>query len=399
MNVPASLIASLDIDPFAPGFFDDPYPVHAAMRDAGPVVYLPRYGIYAVSRHAEVRSTLADWQSFSSASGVGLADFKKEPPWRLPSLVLETDPPFHDKTRAVLNSVLSASALKVLRERFVAEADALVDRLIERGAFDAIPDLAEAYPLAVFPDAIGMSPNHRRYLLPYGNMVFNSFGPRNALFADSVRDATEVVAWVQAQSLRENLSATGFGAEIHSAADRGELTAEEAPQVVRSLLTAGVDTTVAGLSAALDCLARHPDQFAQLRANPALARNAFEEAVRIETPVQTFFRTTTRDIPIGSHTVPGGEKMLMFLGSANRDPRRWDRPDDYDITRSTVGHVGYGAGVHACVGMLLARMEGECVLSALARKVSAIEPAGPAVRRHNNTLRALSSLPLRLLPS
>ena len=399
MNVPASLIASLDIDPFAPGFFDDPYPVHAAMRDAGPVVYLPRYGIYAVSRHAEVRSTLADWQSFSSASGVGLADFKKEPPWRLPSLVLETDPPFHDKTRAVLNTVLSASALKVLRERFVAEADALVDRLIERGAFDAIPDLAEAYPLTVFPDAIGMSPNHRRYLLPYGNMVFNSFGPRNALFADSVRDATEVVAWVQAQSLRENLSATGFGAEIHSAADRGELTAEEAPQVVRSLLTAGVDTTVAGLSAALDCLARHPDQFAQLRANPALARNAFEEAVRIETPVQTFFRTTTRDVPIGPHTVPGGEKMLMFLGSANRDPRRWDRPDDYDITRSTVGHVGYGAGVHACVGMLLARMEGECVLSALARKVSAIEPAGPAVRRHNNTLRALSSLPLRLLRS
>lgn len=274
-----------------------------------------------------------------------------------------------------------------------------MDRLIEQGAFDAIPDLAEAYPLTVFPDAIGMSPDHRRYLLPYGNMVFNSFGPRNALFADSVRDAAEVMAWVQAQSQRESLSGTGFGAEIHSAADRGELTAEEAPQLVRSLLTAGVDTTVAGLSAALDCLARHPDQFAQLRANPALARNAFEEAIRIETPVQTFFRTTTRDVPIGPHTVPGGEKVLMFLGSANRDPRRWDRPDDYDITRSTVGHVGYGAGVHVCVGMLLARMEGECVLSALARKVSAIEPTGPAVRRHNNTLRSLSSLPLRLLSS
>jgi len=134
-----------------------------------------------------------DWQSFSSASGVGLADFKKEPPWRLPSLVLETDRPFHDKTRAVLNTVLSASSIKVLRERFAAEADALVDRLIEQGAFDAIPDLAEAYPLTVFPDAVGMSPDHRRYLLPYGDMVFNSFGPRNALFADSVRDAAEVV--------------------------------------------------------------------------------------------------------------------------------------------------------------------------------------------------------------
>jgi len=213
------------------------------------------------------------------------------------------------------------------------------------------------------------------------------------------RSATRRRSWVQAQSQRENLSGTGFGAEIHSAADRGELTAEEAPQVVRSLLTAGVDTTVAGLSAALDCLARHPGQFAQLRTNPALARNEFEEAIGIETPVQTFFRTTTRDVPIGPHTVPGGEKVLMFLGSANRDPRRWDRRDDYDITRSTVGHVGYGVGVHVCVSMLPARMESKCVLSALARKVSAIESIGPAVRRHNNTLRALSSLPVRLLPS
>ena len=80
----------------------------------------------------------------------------------------------------------------------------------------------------------------------------------------------------------------------------------------------------------------------------------------------------------------------------NRDPRKWDRPDDYDITRSTNGHVGYGAGIRACVGMLLARMEGECVLSALARKVAAIELASPDVRRHNNTLRSLSSLPVRL---
>ncbi len=398
MNVIASQpIPALDADVFAPAFFDNPYPVHAAMRDAGPVIYLERYGIYAVARHAEVRAVLTDWAAFSSASGVGLADFKKEPPWRLPSLVLETDPPYHDRTRAVLSQVLSANALKALRERFAAEADALIDRLLGAGTFDAIPDLAEAYPLTVFPDAIGMSPDNRRFLLPYGNMVFNSFGPRNALFTDSVRDAAEVVAWVLAQSQRENLAATGFGADIHAAADRGEITADEAPQVVRSLLTAGVDTTVSGLSAALDALAHNPAQFARLRANPALARNAFEEAVRLETPVQTFFRTTTRDVTVSGATIPGGAKVLVFMGSANRDPRKWERPDDYDITRSTVGHVGYGAGVHVCVGMLLARMEGESVLSALARKVRAIEPAGPAVRRHNNTLRGLASLPIRLV--
>ena len=147
------------------------------------------------------------------------------------------------------------------------------------------------------------------------------------------------------------------------------------------------------------CLARFPEQFARLRAEPALARAAFEEAVRYETPVQTFFRTTTRPVEIGGITVGEGEKVLMFLGAANRDPRQWERPDDYDITRRAAGHVGFGSGIHQCVGQLLARLEGECVLSALARKVPSIEITGPIRRRYNNTLRALASLPVTIRPT
>ena len=388
-------IPTLDVDPFAAAFFADPFPIHTLLRDAGPVVWLSRYGVWAVARHEQVHAVLRDWETFSSAAGVGLSDFRREPPWRLPSLVLETDPPLHDKTRRVLNRVLSPTAMKRLRERFVQDADRMVDALLDQGTFDAVTDLAEAYPLQVFPDAVGMPRENRRYLLPYGNMVFNSFGPRNAFFEDAVRDATPVLAWVQAQSERDALAPASFGAEIHAAADAGEITPEEAPLVVRSLLTAGVDTTVSGLGAALYCLARHPEQFARLRAEPALARAAFEEAVRYETPVQTFFRTTTRACEIGGVALGEGEKVLMFLGAANRDPRRGERPDEYDIARPAVGHVGYGAGIHACVGMALARLEGECVLSALARKAASIEIAGDVRRRYNNTLRGLASLPLR----
>ena len=257
-------------------------------------------------------------------------------------------------------------------------------------------DLAEAYPLAVFPDAMGMSRENRKYLLPYGNMVFNSFGPRNAFFDDAVRDAEPVIAWVQAQSQREALGTDGFGAAIHAAADAGELTPQEAPLVVRSVLTAGVDTTVSGLGAAIYCLARYPGQFHRLRADPGLARAAFEEAVRHESPVQTFFRTTTCPTEIGGIAIAEGTKLLMFLGAANRDPRRWERPDEYDITRANAGHVGFGMGIHGCVGQVLARLEGEVVLAALARKVGAIEVIGPARRRYNNTLRGLASLPVRL---
>lgn len=385
-----------DADPFSAEFFEDPFSVHAALRDAGPVVRLSRYGCLAVARYEQVEAVLRDWQGFSSASGVGLTDFRREPPWRLPSLVLETDPPLHDRTRGVLDRVLSPAAMRGLRADFATAADALIEALLERGSFDAIPDLAEAYPLTVFPDAVGMPTENRRYLLPYGNMVFNSFGPRNAFFDAAVADAEPVVAWVQAQSQRDALTPDGFGAAIHDAADRGELTAEEAPMVVRSLLTAGVDTTVSGLGAALFCLARFPDQFDRLRADPSLARAAFEEAVRFETPVQTFFRTTTRTVELGGLAIGEGEKVLVFMGAANRDPRRWEDPDAFDVERRNAGHVGFGAGIHACVGQVLARLEGEVVLAALARKAASIEITGTPVRRYNNTLRGLASLPVRL---
>jgi 4-methoxybenzoate monooxygenase (O-demethylating) len=144
-----------EVDPFYRDFFENPCPAHQELREAGPVVRLSRYGVWAVAFYAEVHRILNDWQTFCSSRGAGLTDFAKEKPWRFKSLVLETDPPLHDKTRRVLNRVLSASVMTRLRESFAQEADALIDELVERGSFDAITDLAEAYPLTVFPDAMG----------------------------------------------------------------------------------------------------------------------------------------------------------------------------------------------------------------------------------------------------
>jgi 4-methoxybenzoate monooxygenase (O-demethylating) len=396
MDIRTSGYPTSDLDPFSAAYLADPHPAQEALREAGPVVRLARYNVWAVARYEQVSAILNDWQVFSSARGAGLADFAKEKPWRLPSLVLETDPPLHDRTRRVLDSVLSPAAMRGLRARFAEAADRLIDELLERGSFDAVTELAEAYPLEVFPDAVGMSRENRRFLLPYGNMVFNSFGPRNSFFEEAVRDAEPVLAWVQAQSQRSALAPEGFGAAVHAAADAGLLTPEEAPIVVRSILTAGVDTTVSGIGAAVYCLARYPDQFQKLRANPGLARAAFEEAVRFESPVQTFFRTTTREVEVGGVPIDEGEKILMFLGAANRDPRKWEKPDDYDIERRVGGHVGFGYGIHQCVGQVLARLEGDCVLSSLARKVATIEMTGMPQRRFNNTLRGLASLPVTI---
>jgi cytochrome P450 len=392
-------VPHLDIDPFAIEFFEDPYPAQDALREAGSVVYLDKWNVHGVARYADVHRVLNDPVTFCSSRGVGLSDFKKEQPWRPPSLILEADPPAHTRTRAVLSKVLSPAVMKQIRDRFAAAAEARVDELLQRRTIDAIPDLAEAYPLSVFPDAMGLRQKGREHLLAYAGVVFNAFGPPNALRRAAIERSAPHQAYVAEQCQRQNLAPGGFGACVHAFSDSGEITAEEAPLLVRSLLSAGLDTTVNGLGAAIYCLARFPDQMARLRADPSLARNAFEEAVRFESPVQTFFRTTTREAEIGGHLIGEGEKVLMFLGAANRDPRRWVDPDRYDITRKTSGHVGFGSGIHMCVGQLVARLEGEVVLAALARKVASIEINGPVRRRYNNTLRGLESLPIIINPA
>jgi cytochrome P450 len=387
------------LDPFSTEFLGDPYPFHQELREAGPVVWLESYQCWAMARYDEVHATLNDWQTYCSSAGAGLSNFRTETPWRPPSIILEADPPLHTRTRSVLTRILSPAALKTLRAAFEREAEALVERLVERGRFDAVKDLAEAYPLKVFPDALGLAPEGRENLLPYGNMVFNAFGPRNRLFDEAMANADAVRGWIMAQCARPALAPEGFGAQIYAAVDSGELAAGEAPLLVRSFLSAGIDTTVNGLAAALYCFARHPEQWRALRGNPSLVRQAVEEAIRFESPVQTFFRTTTREVEVGGVRLGDNDKILLFLAAANRDPRKWERPDEFDVTRRAAGHVGFGAGIHGCVGQAVARLEGELVLAALARRVAAIEVDGEPVRRFNNTLRGLARLPVRVRPA
>jgi cytochrome P450 len=400
MTITASTTAGLpvsDEDPFSHEVLEDPTPFHARLRDAGPVVYLDRYDVYAFGRYEHVRAALVDWQEFQSSAGVGLSNFRYEKPWRPPSLVLEADPPRHDAPRRVLSAVLGPRALRRLREQWAADAEVLVEQVLAAGTeFDAVPALTEAFPLRVFPDAVGLPAEGRENLLPYGDHAFNAFGPPNDLVAKGNPRVAELSGWVGSVCARDVLAPQGFGADIWAAADRGDITPEQAPLVVRSLLTAGVDTTVHGLSAVLYAFATNPDQWQRLRAQPELARVAFDEAVRWESPVQTFFRTATTDVQVAGHVVPEGKKILMFLAAANRDPRRWADPDTFDLSRDPSGHVGFGMGIHQCAGQHVARLEAEALLTALARRVESIELAGPTKRHHNNTLRAWESIPVRM---
>lgn len=387
-------IPYLDIDPFDEAFLADPYAHHAALRDAAPLVWLEPLGAYGMARFAEVQSALRDHETFCSSRGVGLADFSKEEPFRPPSLLLEADPPLHDRTRGLMKSIVSLKALKELRPTWKAKADALLDKLAEKGSFDAVPDLSEAFPMMVFPDTIGLADEGREHLIDYATIVFNAFGPRNRVFEEGNAGKEAAIDWVAWACERENLKPGGWGMALYEAADRGECTHEEAGRMVRSFLSAGVDTTVNGIGHMVLALAKHPQEYAKLRENPKLVLRAFEESLRWDSTVQTFFRTTTKDVDVDGATIPEDSKVVLFLASANRDPRKWADPDTFKVERNVSGHVGFGFGIHQCLGQMVARQEGELVGTAIAKRIASIQLTGEPERRLNNTLHALGSLPV-----
>jgi 4-methoxybenzoate monooxygenase (O-demethylating) len=389
-------IPSLDIDPFNEAFLADPYAHHDVLRDAGPLVWLEPLGVYAMARFTEVQPALRDHETFCSSRGVGLADFSKEEPFRPPSLLLETDPPLHDRTRAIVNKIVSMNALKELRPVWQEKADALIASLARKGSFDAVPDLSEAFPMMVFPDTIGLPDEGREHLIDYATIVFNAFGPRNRVFEEGNAGKEAAIEWVGEVCKRKNLKTGGWGMALYEAADRGECTEDEAERLVRSFLSAGVDTTVNGLGHMVLALAKYPEEFQKLRENPKLALRAFEESLRWDSTVQTFFRTASKDTEVAGIKIPEGSKVLLFLASANRDPRKWDDPLEFRIERNVSGHVGFGFGIHQCLGQMVARLEGELIGDALARQVSSIHLTGQPQRRLNNTLHALGSLPVEM---
>ncbi len=395
---PADGIPVWDIDPYAEDVLANPDPYYTELRAKGPVVYIPRYSILAVGQYASTHKTFSDHENFVSSRGVGLNDFALEAPWRPPSIILEVDPPDHTKTRRVMARALSPRAVQDLSDMFRATAEEIVDDLLARDSFDAVTELAERFPVSVFPRAVGMRDVDQRNLVDYGACVFNAMGPDNALRRWALQRNSQIAPWIMTACARDRLTEDGLGAVIYADADAGAITEAEAAMLVRSFLSAGVDTTVTGIGNALWCFAQNPGEWDNLRANPALTRPAMEETLRYTSPVHTFGRTAGRATEIAGFPVEEGTKVICVLGAANMDPQKWGDPETFRIDRRPKGHMAFGAGIHGCVGQNIARGEMEALFSVMAEKVARIAPAGPAVWRPNNAIRALDKLPLKLIP-
>ncbi|OFI38516.1 cytochrome [Arthrobacter sp. SW1] len=384
-------------DPYTDENLANPYPMFERMRAAGPAVWLEKYGVPAFAGFEECRDILEDYRTFISGAGVGPKNLHKEPAWR-PQGILESDPPVHGPMRAAMAGVISPRGVRSLRAGFEVFAKELVDRLLDQQSFDGVTELAELFPIRVFGDAVGIPREGReKNLLPHGAMNFSAFGPDDDRSRSFFEKGAGTHEWVMANCARENLSPDGMGAQIWAAADRGEITADQAALLVRAMLSAGLDTTVFSIGNTLQALAAHPEQWDALHAKPRLAKFAIDEALRFESPFQSFFRTVSEDTVFHGIPLAAGSKVLLFVGSANRDTRQWgDTADEFRIDRNAGGHLAFGMGIHQCVGQPISRLEMDVLFTEMATRIKSIELCGEPVPYLHNTLRGWSSIPLKV---
>ena len=380
-----------DIDLYTDEALLNPFPLYRELRDQAAAVWLNQLGMFVLSRYADVRAALRNWQTFSSAQGVTMNERMNE---ALKNGTLCSDTPVHDKLRAVITRPLTPGAIRTLTDRITEEAEGLADRLVARGSFDAVTDLATYLPVTIVSELVGLPEEGRERMLVWAAANFNCFGP-----ADKPRTheafpiVEEMINYAFTQAVPGKLKPEGWAAGLYQAGERGELPLEQCPALMNDYMGPALDTTIFATASAIMLFGQNPDQWDLVRQDPSLIPNAVMEVIRIEAPIQGFSRYVAQDTEIEGVRLPQGSRAVVLYGSANRDERKWGDPDRFDVRRKVADHLGFGHGVHTCAGMHLARLEMAAIIGALAKRVKRFE-LGAERRAINNVLRGLESLPV-----
>lgn len=386
-----TMTIAADFDLFSDEVLADPYPHYAALREQAAVVHLPKTGqdgVWAVTRYSPIRKALGDTKVFSSKA----VAFSGQMNDALAGTVFASDPPDHRRLRAATMEYLTPRALSGFAERIDKKADAMVTSLVERGRFDAITDLAQALPVAVVMDFIGVQGEAREKMLGWGFAVFNVMGPMNQRTIESFPIAGELTAWLDRLEPGE-LAEGSIGRAIFDAGETGAIPLETCRVVIQQYVAAGLDSTVAAIGNAIALLMGHPDQFDLVRANPDLIPSAFNESLRYETPVLLTGRLVTEDTEIDGTTIPADAQAAILFAAGNRDPRHYPAPDRFDVTRNPLDNLSFGYGIHSCAGQGLAKLEAHAVIGALTRRIRRYT-LGEQARRISNLTRGLAALPV-----
>lgn len=387
LNVPTS-----DWDPYSDEALLDPWPGYAALREAGPTVWLNRHQMLAMTRHSSAKSVLNDVEAWSSAEGVMMNDVMNQV---LKGGTLCSDGDTHEAQRRVIIRPVRPIALKKLQDEITAEAEELVERLTKQGSFDAATELAHHLPLVVVSNLIGLPKEGRERMLVWASEMFNCFGPDNERTRHAMPVLEEMMGYATTQAVRGKLKEGSWAEALHDAADRGEIAREAVPVMMIDYFGPSLDTAIFAIANAVHLFATHPAQWDLVRKDLSLLPGAINETLRMEAPIQDFSRFAMTDYDLDGVTIPAGTRAIVFYGSANRDEREYPDPDRFDVTRNPTTHLSFGSGPHQCVGMNLAKMEMLALFTALASRVERFEITN-SERALHNVLRGFTRLEVKV---
>ena len=345
-------------DPYSPAVDADPFPYYRRLRDEYPCFWSPEAQMWVLSRYADIVSAGQDWQTYSSASG----NLMTELPNRAGATLGTTDPPRHDRLRGLIQHAFMKRNLESLGEPIRAIAREAAEELRGESQFD-FKDFSARFTVRVLMAALGLptgeealvdeaTVREKAVLMVQSDPHTRTKGPEHLAAYNWMQDyAAQVIALRRAQP-RNDLISNFAAAEI----DGDRLDEREVLLTTTTLIMAGVESLGGFMMMFALNLADHADARRQCVANPALLADAVEESLRFNTSAQRFRRRLMKDVTLHGQTMREGDFVCLAYGSGNRDERQYPNPDVYDIARKPRGHLGFGGGVHACLGTAIARL-------------------------------------------
>jgi cytochrome P450 len=400
-----AVVEPVEFDPFSDEFFDDPYEVYRRLRDEAPVYHNERYGFWALSRFEDVLAAHKDWRTYSSSHGVDLSMLTKDPAIarRLRSIIM-MDPPEHDRLRALVSRVFTPRAVTALEPMIREVVAGFLDPLDDRDELDAVAEFSAPFPVEIISRMLGVPAPDRQKIRHWLDVTLHrepgslepTYEGRQAM-AESGAYFRELVARKRREPADDMLTRL---TQVEVERADGSMTAlddEEIAGFISLLGGAGAETVTKLVGNAVVLFARHPDQWRKVRDDPAMIPGAVEEILRYWPPSQYQGRFSLLDSELHGVTLPAGYPVLLLTGAATRDPRAFDRADDFDVERRPSVAIGFGHGTHACLGAALARMESRIAIEEMARRWGDWEIDEAGLRRvHMSNVAGFANVPIRI---
>jgi len=356
-------------DPYDVGITADPYPTYARLREEAPIYYNDRYDFWALSRHPDVEKALSNWEVFSNQRSDILELMKSD--FDMPKgVMMFEDPPVHTMLRGLMSRVFTPRRMAEIEDQIRQFCIRCLDPLVGSDGFDIIADLASMMPMRVIGMLMGIPEDEQISVRDANdaNLRTRPGAPMKVVKADAIADGSvyaDYVDW-RAKNPSDDLMTALLNVEFDDENGvRRKLTRKEVLHYTQVVAGAGNETTGRLIGWLAKVLAEHPDQRREVAEDRSLLLRAVDETLRFEPTGPHVARYMARDFECYGTTVPAGSAMLLLFGAANRDPRRYQDPDNFDIHRDNISHLTFGKGLHYCLGANLARLEGRVALDEL----------------------------------